>query len=270
MSPQDMTINDAIISAIRSVGKPLFPQEAYDYIVAHGLYLFHAQNPSGVVRSQIRRHCKGLDFPSAAPTKYFSMGTDGRFAVLDSPIKVRRSKATLKSGQSYLQQLKQLHKDHTQALKVKILRELKRISPDGFECFSKKLLNAYGFEEMEVTKTTGDGGIDGHGTLKVGIAHMNIAFQSKRWRSNAIHRPEIDKFRGAIQGKYEQGIFFTTSKFSEGAKAATFQAGAVPIIMIDGEGIVDLMIEKSFGVEQEFLPVYSSALDVVLSDEDDY
>lgn len=264
----ELTINDAIIYAIRSVDKPLLPQEAYDYIVAHDLYQFHAQNPAGVVRSQIRKHCKGLNFPSAASTKYFSMGTDGRFGLLENPVKTRRQKSAAKSGPGYLQQLKELHKEHTDTLKHQILKELKRLSPDGFELFSKKLLDAYGFENMKVTQSSNDGGIDGNGALKVGIAYMNIAFQSKRWKSNVIHRPEIDKFRGAIQGKYEQGIFFTTSKFSKGAQAASFQSGAVPIIMIDGDGIVDLMIEKSFGVEQEFLPVYSSALDIILSDDD--
>ena len=30
-------------------------------------------------------------------------------------------------------------------------------------------------------------------------------------------RPEIDKFRGAIQGEFEQGVFFTTSDFTTGA-----------------------------------------------------
>ncbi len=46
-----------------------------------------------------------------------------------------------------------------------------------------------------------------------------------------------------------------------------FQPGAVPIIMIDGEGIIDIMIEKRFGVQTESVPVYINALDLAVSDE---
>jgi restriction system protein len=51
-----------------------------------------------------------------------------------------------------------------------------------------------------------------------------------------------------------------------GAKEDSFQKGAVPIILIDGGAIVDIMIEKSFGVEQEILPIFRSALDNIIAD----
>lgn len=120
---------------------------------------------------------------------------------------------------------------------------------------------------MKVTQISKDGGIDGFGKLKVGLAEMNIAFQCKKWNSTSIHRPEVDKFRGAIQGEFEMGIFFTTAKFAQGAKEVSFKRGAVPIVLIDGDGIVDLMIEKELGVQKESLPVYTYALDLALTEE---
>lgn len=90
-----------------------------------------------------------------------------------------------------------------------------QIEPDAFEKFSRRLLEVYGFIDVEVTRSVKDGGIDGFGKLKVGITHLHVAFQCKRWRNNNVSRTEIDKFRGAIQGDYEQGIFFTTSNFSK-------------------------------------------------------
>ena len=199
------------------------------------------------------------------------MTDDGRFQLLSSPIiiKPKRPSSGKRVVNTTLSELKRVHQAHTDALKSQVLIGLKKLTPEGFEIFSKKLLEAYGFEEMQVTSISKDGGIDGFGKLKVGLAYMNIAFQSKRWKTTNIHRTEIDRFRGAIQGKYEQGIFFSTSKFSEGSQAASFQPGAVPVIMIDGEGIVDLMIKKNFGIEQEFLPVYSNALDPILSSDED-
>lgn len=122
---------------------------------------------------------------------------------------------------------------------------------------------------MKVTQLSKDGGIDGYGKLKVGLSYMNVAFQCKRWTKGNIGRPEIDKFRGAIQGKYEQGIFFTTAAFAPGVENESFRPGAVPIILIDGKGVVDMMLDKEFGVNIESLPIYSNALDLVLADEND-
>ena len=94
---------------------------------------------------------------------------------------------------------------------------------------------------------------------------MNVAFQCKRWNIGSVSRKEIDAFRGAIQGEYEQGLFFTTSTFTKEAMAYSIKQGAVPIILIDGKMIVDFMIEKQFGIEHENLPIYINALDQVLS-----
>lgn len=58
-------------------------------------------------------------------------------------------------------------------------------------------------------------------SLKLEYTFLNVAVQCKRWSKTTVGRTEIDKFRGAIQGDFEQGIFFTTSKFSQDALKAT-------------------------------------------------
>jgi restriction system protein len=271
-----MTIVGAIKQVMTEAGRSLTPQEAYELIIAKGLYAFNAENPIHIVRSQIRRHCKGLDFPSSAPTKHFQEHEDGKYFFLDKTIKDKEhSNKELKSVEKHPlsistinNQLKDLHYSYHEALKSKILHGLKNLTPTAFELFSRNLLEVYGFHDMKVTQISKDGGIDGFGKLKVGLAEMNIAFQCKKWNTNSIHRPEIDKFRGAIQGEFEQGIFFTTANFASGAKDVSFKRGAVPVILIDGEGIVELMIQKEFGVQKESLPVYSYALDLALTEEE--
>jgi restriction system protein len=111
--------------------------------------------------------------------------------------------------------------------------------------------------------------MSGERNLNVGLAHMRVAFQCKRWLESNVGRPEIDKFRGAIQGEYEQGMFFTTAHFATGAKAVSLKPGAVPVILIDGPSIAELMVAKNFGVEQETLPVYTYGLDLVLSGDEE-
>jgi restriction system protein len=277
-----MTINEAIVQVMRDSDYPLTPKEAYDRILKDALYEFRAQKPLSIVTGQIRRHCKDLDFPSAEPTKYFGLTDDGRFYALDRAITVgspsRRITPTRKSEaaepqvakrtlRSNLEAIRDLQREHTELLKDRILRDLKKLPPATFELFAKKLLDVYGFEGVRVTKTGSDGGIDGYGKLKVGLAHMGVAFQCKRWDKTSIGRPEIDKFRGAIQGQYEQGIFFTTAKFVPAATEVSIRPGAVPIILIDGPSIVQLMIDKQFGVQEEPVSVFTYALDTIITDE---
>jgi len=265
-----MTINEAIKEAMRIHGGPMTIREAYDAIVGAGLYTFHAENPVHVVASQLRRHCKGLDFPSASETKHFELRGDDKYYFLEQPVRQPGSgkKGSGKdASRSLLRNLKAIHQKYQAELRSTILFHIRRLHPSTFEDFAKRLLEAYGFLDMKVTQYSKDGGIDGHGKLKVGLAHLNVAFQCKRFNRNTVGRPEIDKFRGAIQGEFEQGIFFTSSTFAQGAEAASFRRGAVPIILIDGKAIIDLMIEKQFGVQVEQLPIYSYALDLVFSED---
>lgn len=264
-----MTITDAIKEVMRARGAPVTAREAYEAIIELGLYEFHAENPLHIVASQIRRHCRGLDFPSASETKYFELREDGKYFFLPQPIRQSpgAKKHKLTGVKALLRDLRVVHQRYDHELRSAILANLKGLSPRDFEHFARRLLNEYGFINMVVTPQGRDGGIDGYGRLKIGLAYMNVAFQCKRFNDLSVGRPKIDEFRGAIQGEYEQGIFFTTSKFVETAKDASLRRGAVPIVLVDGPGIVNLMIEKQFGVQAEEIPVYSYALDLVLSDD---
>lgn len=269
-----MTIIDAIKQVMRAHGGPMTAKEAYEAIVAGRLYDFHAQQPQHIVLSQIRRHCQGIDFPSAAPTKHFRLVQDNKFAPLDPPVRARYRKPNLlpsrkerRSMQQSLNKLQDLHEQYVRALKDRVIQELRNLQWEAFENFAKALFDVYGFVDTKVTTPSGDGGIDGHGKLKVGLAYLNVAFQCKRWRRGNIQRTEIDKFRGAIQGDYEQGIFFATTSFSQGAIDASIKRGAVPIVLIDVNAIVNLMIEKRFGIEIETLDIPTYALDLALTPE---
>lgn len=270
-----MTIVEAIKQVMQEANRPLTARETFTRIVDRSLYEFHAKDPLHVVAMQIRRHCAGLEFPSATPTKHFQIHGDDRYSPLPTVIKGwhgsrkraprdMKDRATEPSGTNSLteveQQLWALHAKYLGLFEEHMLRELKRLSPAGFETFARDLLDAYGFTETVVTSISRDGGIDGHGKLKVGLAHLNVAFQCKRWTIGNIQRPEIDKFRGASQGSYEQGIFFTTSSFSKGAIGASIQRGAIPVVLIDGAAIVSLMVEKKFRVESNAMDIPAFAL----------
>lgn len=151
--------------------------------------------------------------------------------------------------------MQELYEEYDEKFRDQVLEKLYELTPTQFENFAKRLLSTYGFINVTVTSISADGGIDGYGNLKIGLASMNVAFQCKRWEGN-VGRPEIDKFRGAIQGEYEQGIFFTTSDFTDGATEVSLKKGAVPIILLNGDSIVDLMIQKGFGVNRKPIQLY--------------
>ena len=149
--------------------------------------------------------------------------------------------------------LVELYEDYEAAFRSQLLDKLSELTPRQFELFARKLLQAYGFVDVKVTNVSSDGGIDGYGKLRLGLATMNVAFQCKRWQGN-VGRPEVDKFRGAIQGEFEQGVFFVTSDFTSQARDASLKKGAVPVILLNGESIIVLMIQKGIGVER--VPLY--------------
>ena len=147
-----MTIIQAIIKVMREAGCPLTPGEAYERIVERGLYEFRAQNPKGVVAAQIRRHCKGLEFPTAETKKYFELQPDGKFAALSKPLRTgspgrrkathtapRESKSPPRSLASALADLRNLQRTYRTLLKERILRDLKTLTPEGFEHFSQTI-----------------------------------------------------------------------------------------------------------------------------------
>lgn len=265
------TIKEAVIETFKRLQVPLSVREVYNFITANDLYRFNAENPENIVRTEIRRHCEGVEFPTAKPNKLFQQTSNGTYWLKDIPLPETQSRSPVakfspenSNLRNVIAELKKIHVEHTKAIKEEILKQLKNIDPRLFENFSKKLLEVYGFTEVNVTSYNRDGGVDGYGKLKVGLTYLEVAFQCKRWKNHNVSRTEIDKFRGAIQGMYEQGIIFTTSNFSKEAQNATRRQGAVPIILIDGSTLVDIMVDKKFGVELDYIPVYVNALDDVL------
>jgi len=267
------TIIDAISIVLQKSKTPLSIGVIYTEIVENSYYKFKAQDPKSVVRVELRRHCIGIDFPTAASKKYFQILPDGTYCLINQFTQDKKKETVIKRKVSdndeskYVASLKNIHSQYIEAFKVKMLNQLKEIDPTTFEFFCRKLLKVYGFKDLIVTRAKKDGGIDGFGKLKVGITFLNVAVQCKRWNNTSVGRTEIDKFRGAIQGDYEQGILLTTSRFSKEALGATTKKGAVPIILIDGSMIVDIMIEKKFGIDIEEIPIYINALDMVLNED---
>lgn len=134
----------------------------------------------------------------------------------------------------------------------KALRErLLAMKPGEFEELISQLLAEMGFEMVEVTKLSGDGGIDVRGTLVVGdVVRIKMAVQVKKWKlKNNIQAPVVQQVRGSL-GVHEQGLIITTSDFSPGAVRESAQTDKTPIALMNGEQLVMLLMEHGIGVHR--------------------
>jgi len=159
----------------------------------------------------------------------------------------------------FLPNLRDLANANAEEIKVRLIAELKALTSRTFEQFCREFLSQLGYRNVQVTRRSQDGGIDGHGDFRQGAISIRSAFQAKRWTANPVGRPEIDKFRGAIQGEYDHGVFLTTSRFSRDAKEASYRKGAITILLLDGAAIAELLLERGLGVRR--VPLYMYEVD---------
>jgi restriction system protein len=53
-----------------------------------------------------------------------------------------------------------------------------------------------------------------------------------------------------------RGTIITTGDFSKGTKDAAFEAGAAPITLINGQKLIELLIEYGLGVHKKTIEVW--------------
>lgn len=98
--------------------------------------------------------------------------------------------------------------------RAETLEILLALPPAGFERLSQRLLRESGFTQVVVTGQSGDGGIDGYGTLQINpLVSFKVLFQCKRY-SKSVSRSHVRDFRGAMSGRADKGIVITTGTFT--------------------------------------------------------
>lgn len=134
-----------------------------------------------------------------------------------------------------------------------LIELLKKIDPIAFERLCQRFLRELGFQNVEVTQRSNDGGIDGVGILKIGsVISFRCVFQAKRYK-NTVASDIIRDFRGAMIGRGDRGVIITTGTFTREAKKEAIRDGAPPIDLIDGNELAEKLKELGLGVEVEMV-----------------
>jgi restriction system protein len=134
---------------------------------------------------------------------------------------------------------------------VELLEKVKKSTPAFFEKLVVDLLLAMGYGGFdtangEVTKYSGDGGIDGIiKEDKLGLDKIYI--QAKRWE-NSVPVSAVRDFAGSLLSKKaRKGVFITTSSFPSSAYEYVRSIDPT-IILIDGDQLTKMMLEYNVGV----------------------
>jgi restriction system protein len=132
--------------------------------------------------------------------------------------------------------------------RTRLLDLIRSIPPSGFERLSQRLLRESGFQHVTVTGKSGDGGIDGIGTLQMNpFVSFNVLFQCKRYQGT-VTPSHVRDFRGAMMGRADKGIIITTGAFTLEAKKEARRDGVPPIELVDGDTLVDMFERLELGL----------------------
>ena len=159
------------------------------------------------------------------------------------------------SGGDEHQELRTLLRRQETSVRESLRDLLAEMDPYIFESLVQRLLVAMNYQNVEVTARSGDGGVDVVADIELGITSVREVVQAKRHKQ-AIQRKDLDALRGSLY-RFDsvRGTIITTSRFSKGTSEAAFASGAAPITLIDGDKLIDLLVEHCIGVQKRSIDV---------------
>lgn len=237
--PKWQNRNGWAISYLTNVGALDRPTRGHYCITEAGRYLLD-RFPNGASERQLQ----ALAEEPGSPIRTYQSSV--------SQVKQTQEPAVAESDLTPVEQVQSGIERIHEEIAVDLLIRLQGKEPAFFEQAVVDLLLAMGYGgatgKGNVTQLSNDGGIDG--VIDQDVLGLNrVYIQAKRYKDgNAVGRPELQAFVGALSGKADSGVFITTSRFSDGARQ---YATNVPtrIILIDGERLAGLMIRYGVGVQ---------------------
>lgn len=136
---------------------------------------------------------------------------------------------------------------------LKRIEELKAklilVDPYVFEVIISKLVDHVGFNDVKVTKKSGDDGVDVNAVLKNPIStDLVFLFQVKRWK-HSVGRNEVANLRGSM-GLNNQGVIISTSHFTLSAINEASSEFKIPINLIGIHDLYKIIKTTGFDIEK--------------------
>ncbi|MES2528677.1 MAG: restriction endonuclease [Bdellovibrionota bacterium] len=230
---KDLSFKKASVEVLKKHGKPMSRDEIAEQILILNLVASEGKTPEATIAAQIYTDIKNN------PNSPFMIVSRGLFALRDF---------TPSSDP------KVLIKKHNDEIKDKLKKRLSEMDPFLFEHFIGELLEKIGFENVKVTKRSADGGIDIHANLTLeGVTNVRTVVQVKRYAKN-VEDKIIRQLRGSANID-ERGLVITTSGFTKPAIEEAKAASKMPVSLIDGTRLIELLIKHELGIKKEIIEV---------------
>lgn len=156
------------------------------------------------------------------------------------------------------------------AIDVTIREGLKKMDWRTFESkFLTVLLEKLGFQDVEVTQATRDGGVDARVNYRRGIVDAKAIVSAKHWTNGKVPVSEVRNVRG-IKGHEDTAIIVTSGSFTAEAKQEAEPGQNQRVVyLIDGTQIVEACKQHGIGVTRRPMPDLLVVDELFLTSEDD-
>lgn len=237
MSNITLSFKKAAIRVLSESSEPLSASRITDIALDKGYLATTGNTPNATMSAQLY-----TDIQSKQERSKFVKISPGIFGLRDSKEQLN----------SPLALLNQSNKES----KAELLGLLRSMDPYQFEFLVADLLTKIGYEDVEVTKRSGDKGIDVNATLTVGgVTSVKTVIQAKRFsKTNKINGSVITQLRGSAEVD-QRGLVITTSTFLKSAKEESIAPNKMPVSLIDGNKLVELLVKYKIGVSTKSVEI---------------
>lgn len=233
-----LSFKEAAIKILKEAEEPLSAKEITEIALDEELIETTGATPKATMAAQLY-----TDINKNSSSKFKKVGK-GMFAL-------KKQKESAKSPLFAIQNQNEL-------VKKKLIEKIQEMDPFQFEYLTAELLRKIGYENVDVTKRSGDKGIDVVGNLTVGgLTNVKTVIQVKRYKTgNNISGKYITQLRGSAEVD-QRGLIITTSDFTKDAINESKATNKMPVALVNGWKLIDLLFKYKVGVKEETVSVYS-------------
>ena len=235
---QKLSFKDAAFEVLKAVNEPLSAKEIVDVAFQKGFLSTEGKTPEATMAAQIY-----VDINQNKKSKFKKVGK-GKFSLREQT-------------ESPSSPLLIIDKQNT-IVKKALMQKLYDMDPFQFEFLVADLLEKIGYENVEVTKRSGDKGIDVTANLTMdGITDVKTIIQAKRFKKgNNISGKIITQLRGSAEVD-QRGLVITTSSFTRDAIRESKAQNKMPVSLVDGDKLLELLLKHRIGIKADDITLLS-------------
>ena len=234
-TPGPMSFLDAAERILHEAGHALHYKEIAERAISQGLI-----KPGGATPARTLTAVIGQDIAQCK-----TRGEPQRFVRFDPP-----KRGYIGLADPLPKDLAQQIIEHNAKIRAELLKRIKGNSAEDFEKLVADLLENLGFESVDPTPLSNDGGIDVYCELVISnVVRIKLGVQAKLWKGR-VGPDVVRNLRGSLGSRrLAQGIIVTISEFTDGAYVEEAR-GAPPITLVNGEDLVGMLVEHGMGAKR--------------------